>query len=101
MTTSFSLSTPDERAMRHRSCLVLKRCLLLFWSLWLSVVFLTNVLDGCKALRLLSDNWSFASDNYRFLAGTTARYGSPAWVNGVLFLGVIVWEGISTLLFWI
>src|SRR6185312_16016692 len=101
MTTSFSLSTPDERAMRHRSGLFLKRCLLLFWSLWLSVVFLTNVLDGCKALRLLNDNWSFASGNYRFLAETTACYGTPTWLNGLLFLGVIVWEGIAAVLFWL
>jgi hypothetical protein len=79
----------------------LKRSLLLFWSVWLTVVFTTNVLDGCKALGLLGDNWSFASGNYRLLVETTARYGTPRWLNSLLFLGVIAWEGMATLLFWL
>lgn len=87
--------------MSNQPSLLLKRSLLLFWSLWLAVVFITNVLDGCKALGWLGDNWSFASGNYRFLAVTTARYGTPTWLNGLLFLGVIVWEGIAALLFWL
>ena len=87
--------------MGNRPSLFLKRGLLFFWSVWLTVVFATNVLDGCKALGLLSDNWNFASGNYRFLATTTARYVTPAWLNGLLFLGVIGWEGIAALLFWL
>jgi hypothetical protein len=79
--------------------LFLKRTLLLFWAGWLSVVFATNVLDGCKALGLLGAGWPFASGNYRFLAETTARYGTPAWLNGLLFLGVVCWEGTAALLF--
>jgi hypothetical protein len=87
--------------MSNRPSLILKRGLLFFWSVWLTVVFATNVLDGCKALDLLSDNWNFASGNYRFLAVTTARYGTPGWLNGLLFLGVIAWEGTAALLFWL
>ena len=34
---------------------LLKRGLLLFWAAWLSLVFATNLLDGAKALGLLSD----------------------------------------------
>jgi hypothetical protein len=87
--------------MNNGHTLLLKRALLLFWAAWLSVVFTTNVLDGCKALGLLGEGWAFASGNYRFLAETTARYGAPAWVNGILFLGVICWEGAAALLFWL
>jgi hypothetical protein len=87
--------------MTSRPGLFLKRSLLFFWAVWLSVVLATNVLDGCKALGWPGEGWSFASGNYRLLAETTARYGTPAWVNGALFLGVIAWEGAAALLFWL
>ena len=79
----------------------LKRGLLLFWAVWLSIVVATNLLDGMKALGQLGESWAFASGNYRFLAETTARYGTPAWLNGVLFAGVVCWEGVAAVLFWL
>jgi hypothetical protein len=80
---------------------ILRRLLLLFWAAWLTVVFTTNLLDGAKAAGLLSEGWAFASGNYRFLAETTARYGTPAWLNGLLFAGVVGWEGVAAVLFWL
>src|SRR5262249_44326245 len=53
-----------------------------------------------KALDLLGEGWAFASGNYRFLTETTARYSPPGWLNGFLFLGVILWEGLAAGLFW-
>lgn len=79
----------------------MKRMLLAFWALWATVVFTTNVLDGAKALGMLDDSWTFASGNYRFIEKTTARYDTPHWLNALLFAGVIVWEGTTTLLFWL
>jgi hypothetical protein len=79
----------------------LKRALLAFWAAWLTVVLTTNVLDGLKAAGLLNESWRFASGNYRFLAETTARYGTPAWLNAALFAGVIAWEGVAAALFWL
>src|SRR5262245_4820756 len=79
----------------------LKRVLLLFWAVWLTVVFTTNTMDGLKALNLLPEAWAFASGNYCFLCETTARYDTPSWVNGLLFLGVINWEGVAAVLFWL
>jgi hypothetical protein len=87
--------------MTGRSALLLKRALLLFWAVWLTVVLTTNVLDACKAVGLLPEGWTFASGNYRFVAETTARYGTPAWVNGLLFAGVLVWEALAAALFWL
>ena len=86
--------------MTYFSTVALKRALLFFWAAWLTVVFLTNALDGLKALWLLPEAWPFASGNYRFLAETTARYGSPDWLNGLLFFGVVAWEAIGAILFW-
>jgi hypothetical protein len=80
---------------------MMKRALLLFWAAWLSLVFTTNVLDGAKALGVLGESWAFASGNYAFLARTTARYGTPAWLNAVLFAGVVSWEGLAAGLFWL
>jgi hypothetical protein len=37
----------------------------------------------------------------RLLVETTARYGTPAWLNGLLFVGIICWEGAAALLFWL
>jgi hypothetical protein len=74
--------------------------LLLFWALWFSVVFLSNLADAGKRLGLLSESWAFASGNLKFIEATTARYGTPDLVNAVLFGGVIVWEGIVVALFW-
>jgi hypothetical protein len=79
----------------------LKRSLLFFWAAWLSVVFTTNLLDGAKAAGLLEESWAFASGNYLFLTQTTAGYGTPNWVNGLLFAGVICWEGVAAVLFWL
>jgi len=87
--------------MTRHSALLLKRVILLFWAIWLTLVLATNVLDGCKALELVSPNWAFESGNYGFVVQTTAPYATPAWVNVVLFAGVVVWEAVATVLFWL
>ena len=88
----------DSGATGH--VIFFKRILLLFWAVWLSVVFLSNLADAAKGLGWLGESWLFASGNLQFLRETTARYGTPDLANGVLFAGVIVWEGVATLLFW-
>jgi hypothetical protein len=79
---------------------LLKRLLLLFWAIWLSVVFLTNLADAVKSLGLLDESWAFASGNWKLIQETTARYGPPAAVNVTFFAGVIVWEAVAAVLFW-
>lgn len=80
--------------------ILLKRLLLFFWAVWLSVVFLSNLADAGKGLGLLGESWAFASGNWKLLQEMTARYGTPATVNAILFAGVILWEGIAAVLFW-
>jgi hypothetical protein len=79
---------------------MLKSLLLYFWAIWFSVVFLSNLADGAKGLGLLDDSWAFASGNLKFIKETTGRYGTPDWLNAILFGGVILWEGIAAVLFW-
>lgn len=78
----------------------LKLGLILFWAVWLSLVLLTNVLAGLKALGLLPESWKFASDNYQAILKTIGNYSWPEWLGGLLFLGVILWQGLAMLLFW-
>jgi hypothetical protein len=80
---------------------ILKSGLLACWAAWLTVVFATNVLDGARALGVLPESWAFTSGNFHFLTETTARYGTPPWLNALLFAGVIGWEGMTALLFWL
>jgi hypothetical protein len=82
------------------SALLLKRLLVLFWAAWFSVVLTTNLCDAAQAVGILDDSWSFASGNYAFVCQTTARYGTPMWLNAVLFAGVLVWEVAGTAAFW-
>jgi hypothetical protein len=80
--------------------ILLKRLLLLFWSAWMSIVFLSNLTDAAKGLSLFGESWAFASGNGKLIQETTARYGVPVAVNAILFAGVVFWEGIAAVLFW-
>jgi hypothetical protein len=86
--------------MIHRPAVFLKRILLACWAAWLTIVFASNVADALKAVGVLPEGAAFASGNYRFLVETTARYQPPPWLNGLLFGGVICWEGLAAVLFW-
>ena len=72
--------------------------LVTFWVLWLFMVFLTNVCEELKLLRVVAPYWKFASQNFQAIAQATGRYQAPPWVPHLLFVGVLVWQ-MGTLLF--
>lgn len=79
----------------------LKLALLLFWTAWFAVVFLTNVFGGLKAMGVLPPSWNFASTNYQAVVKATAMYVPPAWLPPVLFLGVVLWQlAVAALFAW-
>ena len=80
--------------------LPLKQGIVLFWAVWLSVTFFANTFDGLKALKVMGEGWRFVSGNYASMVETTRKYPLPAWFTGLLFLGVMLWQGLSALLFW-
>jgi hypothetical protein len=80
--------------------LLLKHGLVLFWALWLSLTWLTNACDGLKALGLLGNRWPWASGNYARMVATTQQYALPRWLPTLLFLGVVLWQGLAAGLFW-
>jgi hypothetical protein len=85
----------------YMSPFALKLLLLFFWALWFTLVLLTNLFEGLKQLEILPEGWKFASRNYKQITTATEIYRSPAWLPGLLFLGVILWQGAATLFFWI
>ncbi|MBX7044367.1 MAG: hypothetical protein K1X86_00905 [Ignavibacteria bacterium] len=78
----------------------IQKLVLLFWSSWLSIVTFTNILDGMKAMGILSKDWKFASGNFELILQTTANLGTPYALNAFLFAGVIFLELICSVLFW-
>lgn len=79
---------------------LLKRGILLFWSLWISVVVLMNIGDALKVIGALPPDWVLASGNYEAIVKVTAVYSLPRRLDFLLLLGVIGWEGGCMLLFW-
>ena len=78
----------------------LKRGLLLFWALWLSVVVATNVLNSLQALSVLPASFKFVSGNWPWINQTMDPLGVPRVLQALMFAGVIVWEGLAAVLFW-
>ncbi|MGE0451346.1 MAG: hypothetical protein AB7Q29_17365 [Vicinamibacterales bacterium] len=74
--------------------------LVLFWAIWLTLVALTNLLDGVRHVGLLPNDFSFASYNFDLVTKTVGTQGVPPAVAAVLFAGVVVWELIASALFW-
>ncbi len=69
-----------------------KLVLLSFWSLWHSIVLLTNFFEGLKQLRILPAGWTFASKNYDAIVQATQKYHPSPWIPRVLFSGVLLWQ---------
>lgn len=78
----------------------LKLGLVIFWAVWSSVVFLTNVTDALREMGVLPPEYPLASGNYAAVVEVTAIYPLPGAVAGLLFTIVLVWEGGNAALFW-
>ena len=55
----------------------LKLGLVIFWMLWQLIVFLTNLFEGLKLLRIVPPYWKFASQNYQSVEQATGAYQRP------------------------
>jgi hypothetical protein len=73
---------------------------LLFWSLWLTVVTASNVTNALRVAQVLPTRFAFASSNFQLIEAATAVYGAPRAVVWLLFAGVIAWEATAAALFW-
>ena len=78
----------------------IKRGIVFFWALWLSVVVVTNILNVLKAVGVLPASFAFSSGNWEWIQQTMQPLGVPVALQAVLFAGAIVWEALAAILFW-
>src|SRR5579871_1448673 len=79
---------------------LIKRGMLLFWAVWLSVVVATNLLDALKALGVPGPLSRFASGNWGWINQTMDPLGVPRALQAVMFAGAVGWEAAAAVLFW-
>lgn len=78
----------------------LKRGIILFWALWLTVVVVTNVLNALQALGVLPASFKFVSGNWQWINQTMDPLNVPRALQAFMFAGVIGWELLAAILFW-
>jgi hypothetical protein len=69
------------------------------WSLWITVVWSSNVLEALRNAGVLK-GWNPPSGNFGLIRSFTAIYHFPDWINWMLFAGVLVWQALIVALFW-
>ncbi len=91
------MSGRNELRISHRT---LARGLLLFWSVWFTLVFASNLTDALKESALLPAEWRFASGNFGLVRKAVSFYFLPHWTAVVLFAGALLIEAAAVILFW-
>ena len=86
--------------MSQPTPLLVKRALLLFWALYFTIVFASNLADAFQAMALLPEGFPFVSGNYALIVRVTGIYGTPDEINVTLFLGLLLWQALAVGLFW-
>lgn len=75
-----------------------KKIIILFWTLWWLIALWTDIVGGLSHLHWLTANWAI-DNNYPFLVQSLKMYPIPDWLPPLLFIGIIFWSLINTLLF--
>lgn len=78
----------------------INRTVLFFWAAWLSVVVVTNVLNGLQALAFISPDFKFVSGNWQWINQAMDPLGIPRALQGLMFGSAIAWETLGAVLFW-
>ncbi|MGA0560343.1 hypothetical protein ACO2Q8_27010 [Larkinella sp. VNQ87] len=84
----------------HRPGQRILAILLLFWSLYVSLVFLSNTADALRALNWLPANWIFVSGNYALVRQVISIYSTSVWLSGLFYGGVLIWQSVGSILLW-
>jgi len=77
-----------------------KQIIVVFWALWWTIAFLTDVSGGLKHLQLINFSWALDL-NYPALVKALEIYSEPLWLSTFFFVGIVCWSGLSAILFWI
>lgn len=87
--------------MKYRALAVLERGLLLFWSLWATLVALTDGIDFLQQIKMLPADWTFSSGNHALVVKSLAYYHWDfSWLTLSLYGAIVLLSAIIALLFW-
>lgn len=78
--------------------LLFKKILVLFWTFWWLTALWTDIVGGLAHLGLLDAPWA-PDKNYPNLVDALNIYSLPNWIPIGLFLGIILWSLLNSLLF--
>ena len=73
--------------------------LLVFWGLWYSIAFSTNLCECLERLRVLPKAWPFASGNLRDVTQAVKTYSASGWLPWLMFCGVLCSQLLVAFLF--
>lgn len=79
---------------------LLRKGLVLFWAVWLTLVAGTNLADALVQLDVLPAGFTWASYNFGLVEQTLAKHGIGSGFAGILFAGVIAWQVLALALLW-
>lgn len=77
---------------------ILKKIIILFWTIWWLIAFWTDLVGGLAHLKIISASWA-PDTNYPFLVKSLSIYGVSSFITSVLFIGILLWSFIATLVF--
>ena len=87
------------KALLRPSGLLFKRIVLLFWTMYFSMLTLTNFVDLMDVFGVF--DWTFLnSQNFAYLQDTVKVYDVPTSVTKLLLVGSFGIELIAAILFW-
>lgn len=86
--------------MRILAIVSLKRGVLLYWSLWFSVVWFANVADRLRAAGYINPAWKAGYGDFSVLSTSSALYGAPTHLSAAMITLVLVWEALTVGFFW-
>lgn len=94
------MTLDDCKKNQTDGLLLVKQGILLFWSCWFAIAFLTNVMDFLIVKQIIAAS-NFHSGNYNALKVVISIYSTPRYILDLLFSLDILAQGISSTLFFI
>ena len=78
----------------------IKRIVVLFWALFFTIVFATNLCDAFREIGMLPKDWAFASGNFGFVKQAVVIFSLPDGFTWTLYGLIILLELTIAFLFW-
>lgn len=87
--------------MKYRALSLLERGILLFWTVWATLVMLTDGIDFLQQIKVLPANLAFSSGNHALVAKSLAYYHlDMPWLTLGLYGLIVLASIVIAVLFW-